>query len=110
MKKSLVLGILAMMLPLVSQAQEMEEIELQKIYVEPSQVAFAYGGMFAYIGGEWVPLDAIYSDTGGLLASIKKDPNIDRWICVCRYNNNGWDKTCQREYGNGEKCGLPRPW
>jgi hypothetical protein len=110
MKKSLVFGIFAMMLPTMSQAQEVEETELQKFYVEPSQLAFANGGIFANIAGEWVHLDAIYSDAGGILAAIKKDPNINRWTCVCRYNNNGWDKTCQRVYGNGEKCGLSRPW
>ncbi len=99
-----------MLMPLPSFAQSGEEIEQEKVYVEPSQLAFTNGSIFANLGGEWVPVDAIYSNAGGMLAAIKKDPNIDRWICACRYNNNGWDRTCQRVYGNGEKCGLPRPW
>jgi hypothetical protein len=110
MKKSLFFGMFSMILPVSLQAQELVEGELQKVYVEPSQLAFANGGMFANFSGEWVALDAIYSDAGGILAAIKKNPNYDRWICVCRYNNNGWDRTCQRTYGHGEKCGLSRPW
>ncbi|MGB7979132.1 MAG: hypothetical protein WCF19_08290 [Chlamydiales bacterium] len=110
MGKSTIFGILAMMLSALSQAQGVEGAEPQKFYIEPSQLAFANGEIFAHVAGEWVPIDAIYSSANGMLAAIKKNPNLNRWICVCHYNNNGWDKTCQREYGNGEKCGLPRPW
>ena len=110
MKKSQVFAILAMMLPMISQAHEAEEIELQKIYVDTSQIAFANGGIFAHIAGEWVPVDAIYSGAGGILAAIKKNPNIDRWTCsYCGYKNNSWDDTCQNLLGN-KLCGRPRPW
>lgn len=88
MKTSLVLKILAMMLPMIMDAQEGEKTK-QKTIIEPNQVVFAHDGMFAYIGGECVPLEAIYSDASGLLAAIKKDPNHNRWICSCKYNNNG---------------------
>ena len=82
-----------------------------KIYINPSQVVLTDQVMLALIGGEWIPIDSLSKDSQGYLASIKKDPNLNRWICLnCRYNNNGWDRTCQREYGNGEKCGHPRPW
>lgn len=85
--------------------------EEAKVYINPSQLVFTDQAMLAFIEGEWVPIDALYKDSQGYLASIKKDPNLNRWLCPnCRYNNNGWDKTCQREYGNGEKCGYPRPW
>lgn len=106
MKAALFL-VIGMILPMFSHAQEAKE---QRFNITPSQLAFTENGMFALIEGEWVPLEAVYSEAGGILAAIKKDPNLNRWICVCKYNNNGWDTTCQRVYGNGEKCGLPRPW
>lgn len=109
MKRRFIFGILGMMLPMIAQAQDTQQTD-QKIFVEPNQIAFANGGIFAYIEGEWIALESIHSETSGLLAAIKKNPNIDRWRCsYCGFNNNSWDEACQNILGN-KPCGRPRPW
>jgi hypothetical protein len=108
-KKFLIFGILAMILPAVMQAHEVVGSDQLQIAVKPHQIMFANGGMFAYIEGEWVALEAIYSDAFGLQA-IKKNPHHNRWICsYCGFNNNPWDETCKNMLGD-KLCGRPRPW
>lgn len=109
MKMSLVLGIVGMLLPMV--AHTVEDEATQKVYVESAQIAFADGEIFAHIGGEWVQITAVHRDQAGYYVNMKKNPDVNQWWCPdCNYCNLGWSKTCQREYGNGEKCGYPRPW
>lgn len=99
--------------PLVKNIDE-GMLELEKTYVDSRQIAILDSGIFACITGEWTPVDAIHSDLGGLYVMAAKkppNPNTQQWWCPqCNYCNAGWWKTCQREYGNGEKCGYPRPW
>ncbi len=85
------------------------EGESQKVYIDSSQVMFDHNTIFVNLGGEFISVDALYAEANGL--HIRKDPDHNRWFCpICNFNNNGWDKTCQRDYGNGKKCGHPRPW
>lgn len=94
---------------MVSQAKENVESEPQKIYVEPSQLGFTGGEIFANINGEWTPLEAIYSDASGLLAAVKKNPYHGRWTCIsCGYSNDPWEKLCQNWIVN-QFCLTPRP-
>ena len=106
MRMTLFLGIFAFLLPMTFYANPVEEPE--KIYLEPSQVAFADRGIFIFIAGEWIPVDSIHSDARGLYVASKYPRS--RWICSCGYNNYGGDDTCQRvDEINGKKCGRPRP-
>lgn len=111
MKKALVFGILSMMLPMVSQAQEAVESEMQKIYVEPSQIAFAHQGIFAFVEGQWIPVESVSIDANGLYAK-PKNIHHGRWICPrsgCRYNNDPWQDFCQNQLPSGALCMHPRP-
>jgi len=98
-----------MLLPMVFHGNPVAEEALQKIYVEPAQIAFSDQWILACIEGEWVSVDAIYRDAQGLYV-LNKNPYHSRWICPeCWFNNNGWDETCQNDLPSG-KCGYPRPW
>ncbi len=111
MKKSLFFGILAMMLPMVSQAQEAVETEMQKFYVEPSQIALEHQGIFAFVEGQWIPVTEIHSDTNGRYVAYARKIHPARWICECFYNNYGGDATCKRwDEISRTFCGKPRPW
>lgn len=111
MKMTTFLAMIGMVFPLLSHAHPTAEVERQTIYIYPSQLGFANGEMFAFVEGEWIPVDAIYSNTGGLLAAKRKDPNHSPWWCsICNYCNYGYSTTCKREYPDGTLCGNPRPW
>lgn len=82
-----------------------------RIYLDASELMLADQEMYARIQGEWVQINAVYKDPSGYYVNMKKNPNVDQWWCPdCNFCNYGWSRTCQRLYGNGEKCGYPRPW
>jgi hypothetical protein len=111
MKKSMFL-VIGMMLPIFSYAQSVEQEELEKICVEPSQIVFADQGIFAYVEGQWISVMQIRSDAyGGYIAYAKRKIHPTRWICECYYNNYAGDETCQRwDEISRRFCGKPRPW
>lgn len=109
MKKAIYLAIIGLLLPLFFYGQSIEgqDSQLEKIYIDPSQLAFTNREMFVHIEGQWTSVSAVHCDALGLyIAAIRT-----RWICpVCLYNNSEYAKTCQRvNPDTGEKCGHPRP-
>ena len=112
MKMTIFLAIVGMMLPMVSHAHSVEDVDQQKIYIEPAQLSFVDHQMFACVAGEWVSVDSIHSDAQGLYVKpLVHNYPYTRWICTCYYNNDGADTTCQRviDENTGKKCGRPRP-
>ncbi len=97
-----------MALPMISHAQQVEKSELQKMYIEPSQLAFDIHGIFALVGGQWIPVDSISTDAMGLYATYR-NPNHGRWRCPrCMFSNDPWEDFCQNYVGN-RLCLTPRP-
>ncbi|MES2273361.1 MAG: hypothetical protein V4487_04145 [Chlamydiota bacterium] len=110
MKIALFLGVAGMMLPMVSHGQSVDKSEPQKVYIKPAQLLFEDREIFVYVEEQWVLVNAVHSDALGLFVTplIANYP-WTRWLCPeCGYNNNGADKTCQKE-DYGKKCGFPRP-
>lgn len=88
---------------LENETEERVDLKVSEIFIGEE--------FFACINGCWTPIDAVHKDAAGYYTLIRKDPNHNRWRCPsCRFNNNSWDQTCQRELGNGNKCNYPRPW
>lgn len=112
MKKMVFLGFVGMILPMISHGNPIEEAEVHKIYVEPSQLSFTTHEMFAYLDGGWALVSAIHADSLGLYIAVANYP-YTRWICRapgCGYNNYVGDTTCQkRNEITGRLCGSPRP-
>ncbi len=110
MKGTFLYTIIGIVLPLVTYAQSIEEAG--RVYVDSSQITFVGREIFVHIEGEWISVNAVYSDLLGMYIVGAKYPN-SRWICRapgCYYNNSGSDDTCQREdLKTGKKCGAPRP-
>lgn len=61
MKMSTLLGIVGYSCQwLYGQAIEVQEIELQQFYVEPSQLTFSKRGIFAFVDGQWIGVNEIH--------------------------------------------------
>jgi hypothetical protein len=105
------IGIIGTMLPMISHGQlvKMREVEPQKCYIGPSQLAITDREMFAFVSGQWVAVNEIHSDAFGVYVLGITNYPYTRWICSCSYNNSGSATTCQRDLENGRKCGRPRP-
>lgn len=110
MKMTMFLVIVGMILPMVSHSQQVEEAEPQKVYLESSQLAIVDREILAFVEGQWISVNAVYSDPLGLYVAYSKYPRT-RWTCrECGYNNYGGDETCQKvDEITGKKCGKPRP-
>ena len=107
MKKTVFLGILWVLSPMIVNAQNAQQVsEPQKIHLDFSQLSITEQGIFAFVSNNWVPVNTLYSDIQGFLAVIET-----RWICPrCLYNNSARAKTCERWYEvEKQYCGYPRP-
>ena len=109
MKRVDFLRVITIVFPIISYSQLVDLKQRcvpQKIYVEPSQLMFDNGEIFAQIEGQWRVVNSIYSDPRGYIAVIQT-----RWICpLCFYNNDERAKTCERWYQDRrEYCRCPRP-
>jgi hypothetical protein len=109
MKKTMFLGIIGMLLPLFSYGQTVQETEMEKVYVTASQLAITNQKIFAFLEGQWIPVNGIHSDALGVYIKPCIDYARIRWICECGYNNDGEAATCQKDLRTGGKCGKPRP-
>jgi hypothetical protein len=95
----------------MSNGQETEKEESEKIYIIPKQLSFTEREIYAYIDKEWALVNTIGSDPSGLYVHLRvTNYPYTRWLCPkCGYNNAGYSKTCQREYPDGSKCERERP-
>ena len=102
------LWIITLLMPMVSYAQQIDQEVGEKIYVQPDQIVIESEGIFAYIAGEWTPVELISTDARGLYA-MYKNPDLRTWRCLrCNFINSYWNDRCQGPYGDG-KCLAPRP-
>lgn len=100
--------VLTFLIPMVSYAQPIDQGDREKIYVQPDQIVILSKGIFAYIQGDWTPVESISIDSFGVYAK-RSNPDLRPWWCPnCNFCNSYWEKYCQNLIGN-ELCLTPRP-
>lgn len=77
---------------------DQEEVQLEKIYIDSSNIQIDKKQIYVYLDEDWVPTNAIYSDTQGTYIIQTKGG----WTCSrCDYYNEDNNWTC-------DKCGARR--
>ena len=111
-----VLGLLLLNRPTFADmsAQGTTLLEQMRISIHPTQIAIDTRGIFAYIEGEWTPVESVGTDANGFYAIRSVDPyHGKRWTCPrCKYRNNPGDDFCQNWLYNNSgryQCLHPRP-
>ena len=76
---------------------------VDKIYIQPSDIAVEKDQIKVYTGGEWYSIPALFADEDGIYFDAASRRYRTRWICkVCTYNNPGDLEFCYQ-------CHVPRP-
>lgn len=74
----------------------------EKMYVQPSQIAFERNSIFVQLGNQWIPVASLHVDAEGIfIIQDERETDPLHWSCPrCKFQNFIGDNKCKR-------CGWP---